>query len=91
MYEIAYKAVSNPAHTGTREKYLKAQHDFHENYVNSLLQAGGNVEIVDDSGKTIEHIETPNTKLIDQGIRRTFTVDARDRYRKIPYNPIELE
>jgi GLPGLI family protein len=91
MYWMAYKAASNPTHTGTRDKYMKAQRQFYENYVNSLLASGCNVWIVDDSGKKIEALETPNTRYTDRNISYTMNVNIRDRNRKIPYNPIELE
>jgi len=75
----------------TRQEYLKAQRQFHENYVNSLSAMGYNVNIIDDSGNRIERIETPNTKFSEQKISWSLSIDARDRNRKIPYNPIELE
>jgi GLPGLI family protein len=75
----------------TRFEYLKAQRQFHDNYVNTLLSMGYNVNIIDASGNRIEHIETPNTKFAEQNVSWSISVDARDRNRKIPYNPIELE
>jgi hypothetical protein len=88
---LMYKDVTNPDLATTREKYLKTLKHFYENYVNSLLASGCNVWIVDDSGKKIEEIETQNTKFTDQNWSFTMKVNARDRYKKIPYNPIELE
>jgi len=52
---------------------------------------GYNVAILNDSDKIIEYIETPNKKFADLGVQFTIKVNARDRYKKIPYNPIELE
>jgi GLPGLI family protein len=91
MYERAYKDASNPAHTGTRKQYLKDLRKFYENYVDWLLINGSHVWLLDDSGKKIEEIEPLNTKFTDQKWSFTHKVNARDRYKKIPYNPIELE
>ena len=91
MYEVAYKAASDPNHTGTREQYLKELNQFYNNYVNSLLANGCCVAITDDSGKEIEFIETPNQRYADRNIQFSVRVNARDRYKKIPYNPIELK
>jgi len=52
---------------------------------------GYHVYIYDDKGNKIEYIETPNTKFAERNVMWGRQVDARDRYRKIPYNPIELE
>jgi GLPGLI family protein len=75
----------------TRLEFLKAQGRFYDNYVNFLLTMGYNVNITDASGNRIEHIETPNTKFAERNVSWSISVDARDRNRKIPYNPIELE
>ena len=91
MYGGAYKAASNPAHAGRRERYLKDLSKFYENYVNTMLSLGVDVYITDDSGKTIEFIETPNREYADRNISFSINVNARDRYKKISYNPIELE
>jgi predicted permease len=52
---------------------------------------GYHVYIYDDKGNEIEHIETPNIKLAERKVSWFRKIDARDRYRKISYNPIELE
>jgi GLPGLI family protein len=88
---MVYEAASSATHTGTREGYLTALRRFYENYVNSHLSMGCDVYITDDSGNIIEHIETPNTKFAELNVGFSIRVNARDRYRKIPYNPIELE
>ena len=91
MYEWAFSAASNPAWKETREKYRKEQREFYENYVNSLLSMGYDVFITDASGKMIEHVETPNTKFKEMKVSFPTVVNSKDRFRKIPYNPIELE
>jgi len=91
MYQMAYGAASSKTHAGTRETYLKDLRQFYENYVNSLLASGCTVYLVDDSGKIMEIIETPNTKFADRNMGFGRKVNARDRNKKIPYNPIELE
>lgn len=91
LYEGAVKAVSNPAHTVTREKYLKELRQFYDNYVNTMLSMGYCVYVTDDSGKEIEYIETPNRKYADLGVQFSIGINARDRNKKIPYNPIELK
>jgi hypothetical protein len=55
------------------------------------LASGCSVFIVDDSGKRIEIIETPNKVFSDRNISFSANINARDRNKKIPYNPIELE
>ena len=75
----------------SHQAYVEAQQQFYENYVNFLLAMGWNIFINDASGREIERIETPNTKFADSKVWWGIGVDARDRYRKIPYNPIELE
>jgi GLPGLI family protein len=75
----------------TRAVYIKAQKQFYENYVNALLALGICVMIVDDNGKEIELIKTPNTKFAERNAMLLTSVNVRDRNRKIPYNPIELE
>ena len=91
MYEAAYPSTVNPDFKYTRDMFLDALRDFHVNYLNSLLSMGYNVRIVDSSGKVIESIETPNTTWKDQNMSYWTTINARDRNRKVPYNPIELE
>ena len=91
MYEGAYPSAVNPDFKYTREMYLKALLDFHENYLNSLLSMGYNVRVFDDSGKLLESLNTTNTTWEDQKVSYGTTINARDKYRKIPYNPIELE
>jgi GLPGLI family protein len=75
----------------SRDEYRKAQKQFYENYVNALLALGFNVYVQDDSGKTIEEIATPNKEFEERHISWSTKIDVADRYRKIPYNPIELE
>lgn len=75
----------------TRQEYMKAQRQFYENYVNSLLAMGYNISIIDDSGHRMELIKTPNTKFAERHVMWSMKVNATDRYKKIPYNPIELE
>jgi len=88
MYEAAYPAASNPKHTGTREYYYQSLREFHENYVNSLLSIGYSIRVFNDAGDIVEHIETTNPR---EKMSWGTTIHLRDRYRKIPYNPIELE
>ena len=75
----------------TRAEYRKNQEKFYNNQVNSLLALGYNVNIVDDAGNRIERIETPNTMFAERKISYGTRVNIADRYKKIPYNPIELE
>ena len=75
----------------TRQEYLKAQQQFYENYFNTLLAIGYGLLIIDDSGNIIDEIETPNTTLLDRKIAYTKWVNVKNRYKKHPYNPIELE
>lgn len=74
----------------TREEYLTAQRNFYENYVNTILSMGLNVMIYDDNGQSIEELETPNKIFENKNISIVYPVYYKDRYRKIPYNPIEL-
>jgi GLPGLI family protein len=75
----------------SREEYRKAQKQFYENYVNTLLTMGFNIYVRDQSDKQVEYLPTPNKKFEDQHLSWSFNIDVADRYRKIPYNPIELE
>jgi GLPGLI family protein len=75
----------------TRQEYMTAQRQYYENYFNTLLALGWNLRIIDDSGKQIEFIKTPNTTLEEHKIMYTMPFSSRDKYRKLPYNPIELE
>jgi hypothetical protein len=88
---INYQGTRGELIECTRMEYLKALRRFFENYVNSLLSMGCNVHVYDDSGKEIEFIETPNKKFEEQNMMWGSQINARDRNRKIPYNPIELE
>jgi len=74
-----------------RTEYRKAQKQFYDNYVNTLLSLGFNVSVMDDAGKRIEELQTPNTMFEERKISWTFTINVADRYKKIPYNPMELE
>jgi GLPGLI family protein len=73
----------------TRAEYRKAQKQFYNDYVNALLSMGYYVNIVDNNGKTVERIE-PTYNPITNGARM-ISIEINDKYRKIPYNPIELE
>ena len=75
----------------SHQEYMKAQRQYYENYFNTLLAMGYNLAIVDDSGNEIEEIKTPNTTLIDRNVMYSKWVNAKNRYKKHPYNPIELE
>ena len=75
----------------TRAEYRKVQRQFYDNNVNALLSLGFNVNIVDDDGKRLERIETPNKMFAERNISWSTRVNAADRYKKIPFNPIELE
>jgi GLPGLI family protein len=75
----------------TREEYRKAQKQFYDNYVNALLSTGFNISIVDDRGNQLDWLETPDKKWEGRKMMWSTTVNVKDRYRKIPYNPIELE
>jgi GLPGLI family protein len=75
----------------SREEYRKAQKQFYENYVNALLALGFNVVVQDDSGKTIETLDTPNKEFEERHVSWSMKISVAGRHRKIPYNPIELE
>ena len=75
----------------TRAEYRKAQQQFYDNHINTLLSLGFNVSIKDDAGNRIDLIKTPNTVFEERNIVWSYSVDVADRYKKIPYNPIELE
>jgi len=91
IIEKAYVAASNSAHAGSREKFLKELRELHDNYVNILLSMGYYVMIVDKSGKIVETIEPTNTKFKDRNISYPVKIEVEERYKKIPYNYIELE
>ena len=74
-----------------RTEYRKAQKQFYDNNVNTLLSLGFNVYIVDDTGKKVDEIRTPNTIFEERNVSYGTSVNIADRYKKIPYNPIELE
>ena len=74
-----------------RLEYVKAQKRFYESYVNTLLEMGITVVIMDNNGKELETLSTPNTKYEEQGAYWMKSVNIADQNRKIPYNPIELE
>jgi GLPGLI family protein len=88
---ILRRKKSNNDITCTREEYRKAQKQFYDNYVNALLATGFNVNIVDDRGNRLERLETLDKSIEERKIMWSTTVNMKDRYRKIPYNPIELE
>jgi len=75
----------------TRQEYRKAQHQYYENYFNTLLAMGYNVKTFDDSYNLIDEIKTPNSTLIDRNVIYTIKINAKQRYKKYSYNPIELE
>jgi len=75
----------------TRTEYMKAQKQFYENYVNTLLAMGCNVVITDNNGKEIETLLTPNKKYEEKNVAWMKSVNIADKNRKIPYNSIELE
>jgi hypothetical protein len=75
----------------TRKEYLKAQSQYYDNYFNTLLAMGYHLKIIDDLGNKIDEIETPNTTLDDRRVAYTKGVNAKNRYKKYPYNPIELD
>ena len=75
----------------TRQEYRKAQRQYYENYFNTLLAMGYNLTIINDSGNIIEDIKTSNTTLIDRNVMYGRWFNAKNRYKKHPYNPIELE
>jgi len=75
----------------TRQEYMKAQRQYYENYFNTLSAMGFRLRIIDDSGSVIDDIQTPNTTLLDRNISYSIWVNAKNRYKKHPYNPIELE
>jgi hypothetical protein len=52
---------------------------------------GYDISVYDATGKKIEYIKTPNTTFIERNINWMMSIDARDRYRKFPFNPIELK
>jgi GLPGLI family protein len=83
--------INSFAKFGNRENFLKAQKNFYNNYVNALLAMGYYVGITDDEGKTIEMIPPTNDYLSEKNAAMACSVHYKDRYRKIPYNPIELE
>jgi GLPGLI family protein len=91
MYKAAHEAFLNSFPFPTREDFLKKQRNFHENYMTVLLSMGYNIRILDDSGKQIELIESPNTEYAERNISFSRSIYARDRNKKVPYNPIELE
>jgi GLPGLI family protein len=75
----------------TKGEYLSAQKNFYNNYVDALLSLGINVNVVDANGKSVEWVYTPDKRNEERRIMISQSVDIADRYRKIPYNPIELE
>jgi len=75
----------------SRAEYIKAQKNFYDNYINALLSLGFNVDVEDNAGKTIENLETPNKEFEERNYTWTISVNVADRYKKLPYNPIELE
>ena len=75
----------------TRAEYRKAQKQFYDNYVNTLLSLGFNVFIEDNSGKMVEFLKTQNTMFEERNVMWGISVNIADRYKKTPYNPIELE
>jgi len=74
----------------TRQEYRKAQRQYYENYFNMLSAMGYNLRIIDDSGN-VEYIKTPNTTLIDRNVSYSRWLNAKNRYKKHSFNPIELE
>ncbi|MDR3218619.1 MAG: GLPGLI family protein [Dysgonamonadaceae bacterium] len=75
----------------TREEYRKTQAQYYNDFINFELSLGFNVNIVDDNGNVVEHLETPNKRYEEIHVMWGTKVNIADRYRKIPYNPIELE
>lgn len=76
----------------SRKEYQQAQKQFYSNYINSLSAMGFNIIIVDDSGTILEHLLTPNKSFEEQGLGMYgMRINVKDRYKKMPYNPIELE
>ncbi|MDL2239137.1 GLPGLI family protein [Bacteroidales bacterium OttesenSCG-928-K22] len=74
----------------TRGEYIKLQKRYYEDRTNALLGFGYNVNIKDDNDNTIERIPNPNRSDLDR-VAWSKNVYAKDRYKKLPYNPIELE
>jgi GLPGLI family protein len=91
MYKVAHEAFLNSVPFSTREGFLKKQRNFHENYMTVLSSMGYHIRILDDSGKRIETIEPLNTEYAERNVAFSRSIYARDRNKKVPYNPIELE
>jgi GLPGLI family protein len=75
----------------SREEYRKAQSRFYNDHVNVLLSLGWNVNIVDNNGNRLDRLETPDKTYEERNISWSTRVNVADRYKKLPYNPIELE
>jgi GLPGLI family protein len=75
----------------TKEEYKKNERQFYNDYVTALLSLGFNVNITDGEGNRKISLETPNRYFADRNISHSTNIDERDRYKKLPYNPIELE
>jgi GLPGLI family protein len=75
----------------SRADYRKAQKKFYNDYVNTLLSLGYNIILHDATGGWKEVLKTPNREYEITGVSRATGIDAADRYKQYPYNPIELE
>ena len=75
----------------TKKEYMKDQKRYHNDYINYLLGLGINIVLLDDDGNITEQLNTPNETFRNMKISRGMKIYARDRYKKVPYNPIEIE
>ena len=74
-----------------RKAYRRAQQQFYVNHINVLLSLGFNINIEDNEQRRIDFLETPNNMFEEQYIYYVASIKVDDRYKNIPYNPIELE
>ncbi|MCL2510919.1 MAG: GLPGLI family protein [Bacteroidales bacterium] len=75
----------------TRKDYMKAQKRFYDNHVDAFLAMGVHIILRDDNDKEIEALRSPNDRHKERGYLLMRSVNIKDRHKKIPYNPIELE
>jgi GLPGLI family protein len=88
---IIVPAMWNKATGASKEFYMKDQKRYHNDPVNFLLSIGYSIVLEDENQKRVEIVETPNKTYANRGITLLTGIYIKDRYKKVPYNPIELE
>jgi hypothetical protein len=69
----------------SRKEYAQVQKRFYNDMANTLVSIGMSIRLTNDQGKVVETLGTQKSQ------ETVVFIPVKNRYKKIPYNPIELE